>query len=127
MQEDILETLQNTPSNTIIERVNINTPTGTEIIGVNEIISLKANGDYVMISTQNGRWIKEQTMKYFESSLPPKDFVRIHRSHIINIAAISRIERTGEKKMVLLTNGEKLPVSATGDKALRIKLGLKQG
>lgn len=124
LEEEILETIQNTPVSTIIEHVNVTTGKGIEVIRVGDIISLKANGDYVIVSTKDERWLKEQTMKYFETSLPPKEFVRIHRSHIVNISSISRIERIGDKKVVLLTNGDKIPVSATGDKALRIKLNL---
>ena len=124
IEEEIRQEMSNVGSDSIMERISIITNKGIKVIDIAEIISLRANGDYVLITTSEGTWLKEQTMKYFETSLPPKDFVRIHRSHIVNITYISRIERNGDKKLLLLKNGDHIPISATGDKALRIKLNL---
>lgn len=47
--------------------------------------------------TPAGEYIKEQTMKYFEAHLPVDNFVRIHRSTIVNVTQISRVELFGKK------------------------------
>jgi len=63
-------------------------------------------------------------MKSYEAQLPPDKFVRVHRSYIVNISKISKIERYGQKQLLQLTSGECLRISANGYKALREKLNL---
>ena len=54
-------------------------------INVSQIRYIEANGDYVLIYTDSNRYLKDQTMKYWETHLPGDSFVRIHRSFIVNI------------------------------------------
>jgi DNA-binding LytR/AlgR family response regulator len=76
-----------------------------------------------MIISSNGKYLKEQTMKYFESHLPKSLFIRVHRSYIVNIEYISAIESYGKQnQQVLLKNGEWLKVSLAGYKALKVAL-----
>ena len=64
-------------------------------------------------------------MKYFERHLPSDNFVRIHRSTIVNVTQISRVELFGkETYQVLLKNGTKLRVSLTGYRLLKERLGI---
>ena len=84
-----------------------------------------ACGDYATLVTPTGEYIKEQTMKYFEGHLPTNNFVRIHRSTIVNVTQISRVELFGkETYQVLLKNGTKLRVSLTGYRLLKERLGI---
>ncbi len=63
-------------------------------------------------------------MKYYEDNLPQSDFVRIHRSYIVNVAEIKRIEPYGKDNHVaILHSGDKLPVSRSGYKHLKEELG----
>ena len=95
------------------------------VIPISDILYFQSYGDYVQIITAKEKFIKEQTMKYFESHLPPNQFVRIHRSYIINIEMISRIELyTKQNQLVTLKNGDQLKVSAAGYKTLRVVLDL---
>ena len=91
-----------------------------------EIIDrIQACGDYATLVTPTGEYIKEQTMKYFEGHLPTNNFVRIHRSTIVNVTQISRVELFGkETYQVLLKNGTKLRVSLTGYRLLKERLGI---
>lgn len=89
-----------------------------------DINFIKAEGDYVMIASDTGHWLKEQTMKYYEQGLPSASFARIHRSYIVNVAKITRIERYGQQQQIELRNGEKLKVSSSGYKILKEKLKL---
>ena len=60
---------------------------------------IQACGDYATLVTPTGEYIKEQTMKYFEGHLPTNNFVRIHRSTIVNVTQISRVELFGKETL----------------------------
>ena len=108
-----------------IDRVTIKDGSRIHLVKVEDILYIQACGDYTTLITPTGEHIKEQTMKYFETHLPPNNFVRIHRSTIVNVAQISRVELFGkETYQVLLKNGVKLRVSLTGYRLLKERLGL---
>jgi hypothetical protein len=109
----------------IIDRVAVKIGQKIHVIIVTDIIYIQAEGDYVMIHTADGRYLKEQTMKYFEQHLPVQKFVRIHRSCIVNVEIISRVELYEKQNYLLvLQNGEKLKTSASGYKLLKKALSL---
>ena len=71
-----------------------------------------------------GEYLKEQTMKYFDAHLPSAGFVRVHRSTIVNVTQISRVELFGkETYQLLLKTGVKLKVSLSGYRLLKERLG----
>ena len=109
-----------TPS---IDRITVRSGQSIKIIPIEDIAFIKANGDYISINTPNGYWLKEQTMKYTEDLLPTDRFVRIHRSYIVNVNHISRIERYGEQHLVVLHNNEKIKISAARYQVLKQTLG----
>ena len=108
----------------MIDRLTVRYGQKIKIIPIHEIIYFKADGDYVDIYTAEGHWLKEQTMKYSEEVLPPDRFVRTHRSYIVNIHHISRIERYGEQQLIILSNGEKIKISNARYQILKQLLGL---
>jgi two-component system LytT family response regulator len=76
--------------------------------------------DYVMIYTHEGRYMKQKTMKYLESALNSKNFVRIHRSYIVKVEEINEIQQyEKESYIVILHDKTKLKVSKTGYKNLK--------
>ena len=104
----------------LLQRIAVKTRHKVHVIGVGEIIYLEAEGDYVMIHVKDGNYLKEMTMKYFESHLDPEKFIRIHRSYIVNAEAIERIELYDkESYSVLLKNGASLKASTSGYKLLK--------
>ena len=107
-----------------IDRITVRSGQNIKIIPVDEITFIKADGDYISINTTKGHWLKEQTMKYTEDTLPADRFARIHRSYIVNISHISRIERYGEQQQVVLHNNEKIKISAARYQVLKQALGL---
>ena len=111
-------------STTIIDRITVRNGQKIKIIPVNEIHFLRADGDYVDIYTAEGHWLKEQTMKYTEEILPSDRFIRTHRSYIVNIHYISRIERYGEQQLIILSKGEKIKISNARYQILKQRLGL---
>jgi Response regulator of the LytR/AlgR family len=122
-----LEGMDRTPVSTMqwIEKITVKVGQKIYVIAITDIVFLQAEGDYVMIHTAAGHFIKEQTMKYFEEHLPPAKFVRIHRSTIVNINMISRIELY-EKQFyqITLLSGQQLKVSASGYRLLKNTLQL---
>ena len=92
---------------------------------VNQIRYIEANGDYVTLYTDSNRYLKDQTMKYWETHLPDDSFVRIHRSFIVNIESIAKIELyEKETYKVHLKNGDVLKASSAGYKLLKQKMQL---
>lgn len=115
-------------SSGMLERITVRAGQRIKVIEVSEIIYLQAEGDYVAIVTAEGRRLKEQTMKYFEENLPRTRFVRVHRSFIVSVSHISRIEQSGREHSVVLrdgsANGTVIRISDAGYKLLRATLGL---
>lgn len=95
------------------------------IIDVNEILYLEAQDDYVAINTMKGKWLKQKTMKYYDQALDPAKFIRVHRSYIINLLEIGKIDKLGkETYLAVLKSGQTIPVSTTGYQKLKLHLGL---
>jgi two-component system LytT family response regulator len=93
------------------------------LIPVEQIRYVEAQDDYVMIYHSAGKALKQQTMKYCEENLPKTDFVRIHRSYIVKVEEIKRIEPYGkDNHIAILHSGDKLPVSRAGYKHLKDEL-----
>lgn len=95
------------------------------IIPVPEIYYLEATGDYVAIHTREERYLKLQTMKYFEEQLEKSSFVRVHRSYIINLDFVQRMEPyTKDSWVVVMQNEARVYVSRPGMKKLKSMLNL---
>lgn len=96
-----------------------------KIIPTSQIRYLEAADDYVKIHTADGVYLKNKTMGYFEETLEPQSFIRIHRSYIINIQLITRIDPyEKENHLAILSIGVKLPVSKSGYLKLKQVLGI---
>ncbi|MBN1107305.1 MAG: LytTR family transcriptional regulator DNA-binding domain-containing protein [Bacteroidales bacterium] len=103
-----------------INRIVVRKGNSISLIPVDQLRYLEAEDDYVMIHHSGGKALKQQPMKYFEENLPPSDFFRIHRSFIVKVSEIKRIEPYGKDNHVaVLHAGEKLPVSRSGYKHLK--------
>lgn len=114
-QEEKMETIQT---------LSVKSGSRIHIIPVEEIYYIQACGDYVNIFSRQGQFIKEQTMKSLEASLPVT-FIRIHRSSIINAEQLLRIELFGKDNYhIHLKNGEILKASLSGYRLLKQRLNL---
>jgi len=106
----------------IIERVVTRMGSKITVIPVEKIWYIEAADDYVMIYSELGNHLKEKTMKYFEEHLPEGQFIRTHRSNIINISQVVSLELYSKDSYVaVMKSGAKLKVSAEGYKRLREK------
>jgi two-component system LytT family response regulator len=106
-----------------VNRVVVRKGNAINLIPVEQIRYVEAQDDYVMIHHTNGKALKQQTMKFYEDNLSKTDFVRIHRSYIVRVAEIKRIEPYGkENHVAILQSGDKLPVSRAGFRQLKEEL-----
>lgn len=107
------------------ERVVVKTGGKIRIIPVNEIEFVEAADDYVKIHSAAGSFLKNKTMTFFEQTLPGKRFVRCHRSYIINITEITRIDPyEKDSHLVILRSGARIPASKSGYAKLKVELGI---
>ncbi|MGX5817568.1 LytR/AlgR family response regulator transcription factor [Chitinophaga lutea] len=106
-------------------RVVVKTDGRIKIIPVQDIHYLEAADDYVKIVTQEGAFLKNKTMAFFEKMLDPQQYIRVHRSYIVNVGQITRIEPyEKETYLAILRDGSKIMVSKTGYPKLKEVLGL---
>ena len=108
-----------------LERISVKTGQKLDVLIPKEIMFLQSNGDYVSIYSKDNVYLKEQTMKYFESNLPPKQFIRIHRTYIVNVDFISSINSYKKNQFIVkLKNNYELKASQSGYKLLKETLSI---
>lgn len=106
-------------------RVVVKEGTRIRIIPVAKIQYIEAADDYVKIITADGSFLKNRTMAFYEKSLSPYHFIRIHRSYLVNSQLITRIDAyEKESHLVKLNTGAQLPVSKSGYAKLKEALGI---
>lgn len=95
------------------------------IISSQEILYLEANDDYVKIFTKSGQYLKKSSLSRIEETLDPKQFVRVHRSYLIPVSELVRIEPyEKDSHVALLQSGAKVSVSKAGMLKVKELLGL---
>jgi two-component system, LytTR family, response regulator len=108
-----------------LQRVVVKTGNKIAIIPVSQVEYIAADGDYVKIHSEGKGYLKLGTLAYYEKALDPSEFVRIHRSHIINLAEITKIEAyQKDSSVTILKGGTKLPLSKAGMVKLKTVLGI---
>lgn len=106
-------------------RIVVKTGNNIRIVPTQDILYLEAYDDYVKIYTQEGFFLKKKTMNHYESVLDSQRFLRVHRSYIINIQQITRIEMLEkDSHIAILRTGSKVPLSKTGYPKLKEMLGI---
>ena len=109
----------------LTDRIVVKSGSKIVVIPLDSVFYFEAQDDYVMIYSEQGRFLKQKTMKYFEKALPYKDFVRVHRSYIINLGYIDSINLyEKESYSIKLKNGSIVKASKSGYKNLKEKLAL---
>jgi two-component system LytT family response regulator len=117
---DVAEKVSDYPKEESLDRIVVKDRHKIHIIPVDQVRYIESMDDYVMIYTHEGRYMKQKTMKYLESALNPKNFVRIHRSYIVKVEEINEIQQyEKESYIVILHDKTKLKVSKTGYKNLK--------
>jgi len=121
--EELLETASQSPTQQ--QRIVVKTGGKIKIIPLEDIHYLEAADDYVKIHTHNGAFLKNRTMSFFEKALDPAQFVRTHRSYILNVQQVTRIDPyEKDSHLCILQSGAQVPVSKAGYVKLKSVLGL---
>jgi two-component system, LytTR family, response regulator len=121
--QNLLESVSQSPSQS--GRVVVKNAGKIKIIPVEEINYLEAADDYVKIHTKEGSFLKNKTMNHFEHVLDGNQFVRTHRSYLLNVQQITRIDPyEKDNHIAILKSGAQVPVSKTGYGKLKSVLGL---
>lgn len=106
-------------------RIVVKEGSNIKIIPVHDIIYIEAYDDYVKIFTQKEMFLKKKTMSFYEQNLNPSQFVRVHRSFIMAIQQLTKIEPAEKDTYVgLLKNGNRIPLSKSGYLKLKTVLGI---
>jgi two-component system LytT family response regulator len=107
-----------------LERIVVKDGTKVHIIPIDKLDYVEAQDDYIALRSEKKNYLKQQTISSIETQLDTKKFVRIHRSYIVNLERIARIEPyTKDSRVAVLTDGTQLPVSRSGHAKLKSMLG----
>lgn len=107
------------------QRIVVRNGSHIRIIPSQEIYYLEAYDDYVKIHTLDDCFLKKQTLAYYETNLPQADFLRTHRSFLVRLSAIDKIEPFEKGKyLALIKNGKKIPLSRAGYIRIKEVLGI---
>ena len=103
------------PAGAKLERVLIRDGSNVHVIPVSKLDYVEAQDDYVCFRSEGKRYLKQQTLDDVETVLDPSQFVRIHRSYILNIDRLARLELYAkDSHAAILRDGTRLPVSRSG-------------
>ncbi len=109
----------------VLSRIFVKTGNHIDVIPVEEIVHIEAQDDYVDIFTSKGKYLKKETMHFLEHKLPKETFLRVHRSAIVNLNHMDKIEKYGkESYLLILKDGSRVNVSKSRIKELKQQLGI---
>jgi two-component system LytT family response regulator len=103
------------PPSQYLERIVIKDGTRVHVIPVSKLDYVEAQDDYVSLASAGKCYLKQQTISSLEAALDPSRFIRIHRSYIVNLERVAKMEPyTKESRVAVLADGKQLPVSRAG-------------
>jgi two-component system LytT family response regulator len=109
-----------------LQRIVVKDGARVHIIPVDRLDYAEAQDDYIALHSQGKNYLKQQTISSLESALDPQLFVRIHRSTIVNLERVAKIEPYAkDSRVAVLSDGTQLPVSRAGYDRLKALLGEK--
>src|SRR6185295_12246419 len=98
------------PAGATVERILVRDGAKVVVIPTAELDYAEAQDDYVGLHTKGKVHLKQQTLGELETTLDPARFVRIHRSYVLNVDRLSRLETEGEARAAVLADGTRLAV-----------------
>ena len=108
------------PPSQYLDRIPVRDGTRVFIIPVSKLDYAEAQDDYVALASEGKKHLKQQTISSLETALDPSRFLRIHRSYIVNLERVARVEPySKDSHVAVLANGTQLPVSKAGYTRLR--------
>jgi len=108
------------PAGAPLERIVIRDGANVHVVPVDKIDYVEAQDDYVAFRTGGKSLLKEQPLGEVETELDPRRFVRIHRSYLLNIDRLAKVELYAkDSRIAILVDGTKLPLSRAGYQRLQ--------
>ena len=108
------------PAGQWLERLVIRDGASVHVVSVDKLDYLEAQDDYVAIHTEGKAWLKHQTLAELADQLDPQRFVRVHRSYVVPVERIARLELYAkDSRVAILHDGRQLPVSRAGHARLK--------
>jgi two-component system LytT family response regulator len=112
------------PPGTKSDRILIRDGGDVHVLQVSTIDYIEAQDDYVCFRVEGKRFLNQQTLADVEATLDPSRFVRIHRSYILNVDRLARLELYAkDSHAAILRDGTRLPVSRSGYSRLNALIG----
>jgi two-component system LytT family response regulator len=103
-----------------LERIAFRNGPAIDVVPVQRIDYIEAQDDYVHVWARGARHVKQQTISDLEALLDPTRFVRVHRSYLVNLDSLSRVEPYAkDSRVAVLKDGTRVPVSRSGYDRLR--------
>jgi len=124
-RQAVASLLASTPQPDEHQRMVVKKGANIVILPIQQVIYIEAFDDYVKVHTREGFYLKKKTMSHYEKVLDANQFVRVHRSYLLNLQELTRIEPlTKDNHVALLRNGQRLPLSTAGYARLKGVLGI---
>ena len=106
-----------------LSRIVIRDGAEVHVVPIDKVDYVEAQDDYIAVRTGERALLKDQALGDLEKQLDPRRFVRIHRSYLLNLDRLARVETDErENRQAVLSDGRKLPVSRSGYARLSARL-----
>jgi two-component system, LytTR family, response regulator len=103
-----------------LQRIAFRDGGAIEVVPVQRIDYIEARDDYVQVASRGAKHTKQQTLGELEKLLDPTRFVRVHRSFIVNLESLARVEPYArDSRVAVLKDGTRIPVSRSGYERLK--------
>lgn len=106
-------------NNEFISRLFVRDKRGLIPLPIDEIVWLKADGDYTTIYTADKNFLVNTTLKDFSTKLNPENFLRVHRSAVVNLNHITRIGEDNRRLILYMKGGAEIQASRVGSQTLK--------
>ena len=111
------------PPQQYLERIVVRDGTRVTLIPAAKLDYAEAQDDYVALASQGKKHLKQQTISSLEACLDPSRFIRVHRSYVVNLERVVKIEPYGkDSRLAILSDGARLPISRAGYARLKALL-----
>ncbi len=99
--------------------LSVRSTRGVDVVPFKDIVCILGADDYVEIVVSDGRRLLDARRLNELETIVPRDFARVHRSHIVNLKRVTRLEKRGSAALLLLECGQETPVSRRGLRLLK--------
>lgn len=107
----------------LLQRILVRDGSDVHVLPVDTVCYIESADDYVAIHTSEATHIKLDRLGKLQDKLDPRQFCRIHRSCLLNVSYLARIEsESKDSKLAILTSGKELPISRSGYASLKALL-----